>query len=327
MRPFDADQPDLANPYAAPEEPVPAEVVPEESAPSYQVRGPIRRWWALPLILFLATWASTLARGGLFRALEVGSEHGIGAGLAAGLVEGMKFAVPLMTILICHEMGHFLQARRYGVYASFPFFIPMPISPLGTLGAVIAMEPRIGDRKALFDIGITGPLAGLVPTLVFCVVGLHWSEYKVPPEGSLLFGDPLLFQWLTEVVLGPRPPGQDVFVHPMAFAAWAGLLVTSLNLIPIGQLDGGHILYALLGKKAHPVAIGLLLSAVLVVVFNLAVYGPWLLVIVLLIVLGPRHPPTQNDHVGLGPVRVLLGWLTLAFIVIGFTPQPIVGVG
>ncbi|MFW5693410.1 MAG: site-2 protease family protein, partial [Thermoguttaceae bacterium] len=303
------------------------ELVPEEPAPSSPVRRPIRRWWALPLILFVATWASTLARDGLFHALEVGSEHGIVAGLAAGLVEGMKFAVPLMTILICHEMGHFLQARRYGVYASFPFFIPMPLSPLGTLGAVIAMEPRIGDRKALFDIGITGPLAGLVPTLMFCIVGLHWSEYKVPPQGSMIFGDPLLFQWLTEAVLGPRPPGHDVFVHPMAFAAWAGLLVTSLNLIPIGQLDGGHILYALLGKRAHPVAIGLLLSAVLVVVLNLAVYAPWLLVIVLLIALGPRHPPTQNDHVRLGPVRVMLGWLTLAFIVIGFTPQPIVGVG
>ncbi len=325
MRPFDAEQPDPLSPYVPPAPPLLDAAMGDEAPPV--ARPPIRRWVALPLLLFVATWLSTLAAGGLSHAVQVGLESGLAAGLAAGLLEGAKFAVPLMTILMCHEMGHFLQARRYGVYASFPFFIPMPLSPLGTLGAVIAMEPRIGDRRALFDIGITGPLAGLVPTLVFCVVGLHWSEYKVPPEGSLIFGDPLLFQWLTESVLGPRPPGHEVLVHPMAFAAWAGLLVTSLNLIPIGQLDGGHILYALLGRKAHPVAIGLLLAAVLMVALNFAVYGPWLLVVVLLIALGPRHPPTRNDHARLGWVRVVLGWLTLAFIIIGFTPQPIVGVG
>ena len=327
MRPFDAEQPDPANPYAEPRAPILAEVVPEPAAPVLPPRRPIRRWVALPLFLFVATWLSTLIAGGLGHALAVAAESGIAAGLAAGLVEGMKFAIPLMTILVFHEMGHFLQARRYGVYASFPFFIPMPISPLGTLGAVIAMEPRIGDRKALFDIGITGPLAGLVPTVIFCVVGLHWSEYAVPPEGSLIFGDPLLFQWLTEWVLGPRPAGHEVFVHPMAFAAWAGLLVTSLNLIPIGQLDGGHILYALLRRKAHPVATGLLLSAMLLIAFNFALYGPWLLMLLLLVALGPKHPPTRNDHVRLGPVRTLLGWLTLAFIIIGFTPQPIVSLG
>lgn len=327
MRPFDAEQPDPANPYAEPCAPILAEAVPEPAAPVLPPRRPIRRWVALPLFLFVATWLSTLVAGGLGHALAVAAENGIAAGMAAGLVEGMKFAVPLMTILIFHEMGHFLQARRHGVYASFPFFIPMPISPLGTLGAVIAMEPRIGDRKALFDIGITGPLAGLVPTLIFCVAGLHWSEYAVPPEGSLIFGDPLLFQWLTESVLGPRPAGHEVLVHPMAFAAWAGLLVTSLNLIPIGQLDGGHILYALLRRKAHPVATGLLLSAMLLIAFNFALYGPWLLMLLLLIALGPKHPPTRNDHVRLGPVRILLGWLTLAFIIVGFTPQPIVSLG
>lgn len=333
MKIFDAEHPDPTNPpdpadlYAVPYAPILAELVPERAAPPAPPPRLVRRRVVLPLVLFVATWLSTLAAGGLMRAVEVAGQSGLGAGLFAGLLEGAKFAVPLMTILIFHEMGHFLQARRYGVHASFPFFIPMPFSPLGTLGAVIAMEPRIGHRKALFDIGITGPLAGLVPTLVFCVVGLHWSEYAVPPPGSLIFGDPLLFQWLTEWVLGPRPPGHEVFVHPMAFAAWAGLLVTSLNLIPIGQLDGGHILYALLRRKAHPIATGLLLAAAMLVVFNFAVYGPWLLIVLMLIVLGPKHPPTRNDHVRLGRFRILLGWLTLAFIVIGLTPQPIISAG
>jgi len=324
MKAFDAQQPEPARLQTAPPAPILAELVPEKGP---VLRRPVRRWVALPLFLFVATWLSTLAAGGGGQAVAVASERGLMAGLLAGLVEGAKFAVPLMIILMCHEMGHFLQARRYGVYASFPFFIPMPISPLGTLGAVIAMEPRIGDRKALFDIGITGPLAGLIPTLLFCVVGLHWSEYAVPAPQGWVFGDPLLFQWLTEWVLGPRPPGHEVFVHPMAFAAWAGLLVTSLNLIPIGQLDGGHILYALLRRRAYPVATILLVAALLLVVLNFALYGPWLLMLLLLIALGPKHPPTRDDNARLGPVRILLGWLALTFILIGFTPQPIISMG
>ena len=118
-----------------------------------------RRRWRLPLLLFVATCLSTLLAGG--------GDTGIVEGWRAGLLMGLRYAVPVMTILVCHEMGHFLQAYRYGVYASFPYFIPMPFPPLGTLGAVIAMEPRVGHRRALFDIGITGPLAGLVPTMIF----------------------------------------------------------------------------------------------------------------------------------------------------------------
>ena len=141
--------------------------------------------------------------------------------------------------LVCHEAGHFLQARRYGVYASFPYFIPMPIPPLGTLGAVIAMEARMGNRRALFDIGITGPLAGLVPTLIFYVLGIHWSHPAVaaPHPGELTLGAPYLFSKLTEVLVQPLPQGQYLDLHPVAFAGWVGLLITALNLMPIGQLD------------------------------------------------------------------------------------------
>ena len=229
-----------------------------------------------------------------------------------------------MTILLCHEMGHFIQAWRYGVYASLPYFIPMPFSPIGTLGAVIAMEPRMGHRRALFDIGITGPLAGLVPTLIFLVVGLRYSDIRVPAEGSMLFGDPWLFHFLAERILRPMSPGEEVFTHPMAFAGWVGLLITSLNLIPIGQLDGGHILYALLRRKAHKVATFLLLMATVLVVLNLRALSPWLLMLFLLFMMGPIHPPTADDEEPLGAFRTVLGWLTLAFIVVGFTPTPII---
>ena len=301
-----------------------AEWVPEPPAQYPPVAPPARRRVWLPLGLFVATCLSTLLAGSAEFGLSHLQELGPAEGLKLALLEGLKYALPVMTILVFHEMGHFLQARRYGVYASYPFFIPMPISPLGTFGAVIAMDARMGDRKALFDIGISGPLAGLVPTLVFCVVGLKLSKVVPAPEvpGGLTIGAPLLFQQISAWVLEPLQRGYVVDLHPMAFAGWVGLLITAINLIPVGQLDGGHVLYALLRTKAHRVATLLLLGAVAgVIMFGL--YG-WTLMLVLLMFMGPIHPPTANDNVPLGRWRILLGWLTLSFIVIGFTPTPIV---
>jgi membrane-associated protease RseP (regulator of RpoE activity) len=273
-----------------------------------------RRRWRLPLLLFVATCLSTLL---------VGME-GV-PGWSAALVAGLRYSVPLMTILLCHEMGHFLQARRNHVYASWPYFIPVPVPPLGTMGAVIAMEPRVGHRRALFDIGISGPLAGLVPTVIFCIWGLHQSTFvPIPREpGGLAFGSPILFQALAYWQLGPVPSGSMLGRDPMAFAGWVGLLITSLNLIPIGQLDGGHILYALLRKKAHKVATALLFSAVFLVVWKWESLGNWAPMLVLLFLMGPIHPPTADDDEPLGVRRYILGWLTLAFIFIGFTPMPL----
>jgi membrane-associated protease RseP (regulator of RpoE activity) len=258
-----------------------------------------RRRWRLPLLLFVATCLTTF------------------------LVGGLEYAVPVMVILICHEMGHFIQAQRYGVYASFPYFIPMPIPPMGTLGAVIAMEPRVGHRRALFDIGITGPLAGLIPTIIFLVIGLQHSYPAVPDRTQMLFGDPLLLRLLADWIVGPIPKGYELMVDPMAFAGWVGLLVTSLNLMPIGQLDGGHILYALLRRKAHKVATLLLWSALVLVIWQWDSLKSWTLMLVLLMIMGPIHPPTANDDEPLGIGRYILGWLTLGFIVFGFTPVPL----
>jgi membrane-associated protease RseP (regulator of RpoE activity) len=226
-----------------------------------------------------------------------------------------------MTILLCHEMGHFVQAWRYGVYASWPYFIPMPISPIGTFGAVIAMEARKGDRRALFDIGISGPLAGLVPTIIFLLVGLHYAEIKPIPLHADRIGDPLLLKLFAEWIKGPVPRGSDVILNPMLFAGWVGLLVTSLNLFPIGQLDGGHILYGLLRQKAYWVA-NILLAAAVVLSIRFELWH-WLpMLALLLFVVGPRHPPTADDDVPLGWFRHVLGWLTLALLPLGFTPVP-----
>jgi len=258
----------------------------------------IRRRVGVPVALFIATCLSTL------------------------LIGGWTYAVGLMTILICHEAGHFLQARRYGVYASLPYFLPMPIPPIGTIGAVIGMRANMGNRRALFDIGITGPLAGLVPTLIFCIVGLQLSELVSMPAGGGggSLGLPILFRVLAALMFEPPAAGQILSLHAMAYAGWVGLLITSLNLIPIGQLDGGHILYALLRGRAHRVASVLLLAAA-AAVLAFGLWG-WTLMLILLTLMGPKHPPTADDHVPLGIVRTMLGWAALAFVLIGFTPTP-----
>ena len=265
---------------------------PESIAPKFRQR--IR----LPIVLFAATCLSTCAVGGL------------------------AFSLALMTTLLAHELGHFLQARRYGVPASLPYFIPMPLSPIGTMGAVIVMAPGKGDRRTLFDIAVSGPLAGLVPALLFCVLGLHWSEVvqlSSQPAG-LTLGEPILFKLLGYLTFGPLAKGEDVALHPVAFAGWVGIFITALNLVPIGQLDGGHILYALLLRRAGRVAQALLMAAMIaVVVWG---YWGWTLMIVLLMLMGPVHPPTANDDLPLGTGRTILGWASLLFVLVGFTPTP-----
>jgi len=279
-----------------------------------------RRRWRLPLFLFIATCLSTLWVGTI---QDLMSFESLSGRWLEALTAGLWYAVPVMTILVCHEMGHFIQARRYGVRASLPHFIPIPLPPFGTFGAVIAMEPRVGGRRALFDIGITGPLAGLVPTLIFLVVGLHYS-HAAPLQGDgSVFGAPLLLQLMTRQIFGPLPPHYSIVMHPMAFAGWVGLFITSLNLIPIGQLDGGHVLYALLRRGAHQVATLLLFLAVFFVIWQWEYYKTWTIMVILLWMMGPIHPPTANDDEPLGLGRHVLGWLTLAFILVGFTPVPL----
>jgi membrane-associated protease RseP (regulator of RpoE activity) len=277
----------------APDDYVLAEVVPTDTAQLGPNEFPIT-----PVLLFLACCITTYWAGGWI------------------------YAAAVLGILLCHEFGHYVQARRYGVPASLPYFIPMPIGPIGTMGAVIGMRGHMGNRKALYDIGISGPLAGLVPTLICCVVGLYLSNVvpavATPNEPSL--GAPLLFHWLAPMVLGPIPPMHMIDLHPLAFAGWVGVFITALNLIPLGQLAGGHILYALLRKRAHIVAQVLLAAAMIGVI--LGGYWGWTLMILLLMLMGPRHPPTANDEVPLGAARTILGWATLCFVPIGFTPTP-----
>jgi Zn-dependent protease len=283
-----------------------AEVVePSSPLPAAQ---PYRLRWQLPLVLFLLTWGTTFLVG-------VSNHNSLGG--------GMQYALAVMTILTCHEMGHFIQTRRYRVPASLPFFIPIP-NLFGTMGAVIAMDPRVPNRKALFDIGSTGPFFGLLPTLICCYFGIlhggQWIDRSTIPPGHLVeLGDPLIVQWLAASLLGPAPENHILTIGPVATAGWVGLLITSLNLFPMGQLDGGHILYAILGRRAHPVA--RIVFAACVVGTIVYWYYWWGLMLGLIFFFGTEHGPTRHDDAPLGWPRTVLGWCLLAFVIIGFAPD------
>ncbi|MDO5554573.1 MAG: site-2 protease family protein [Planctomycetia bacterium] len=267
--------------------------------------------WTRPLLFYLITWLSTTWVGMI--------AYGNGT-----WASGLFFSIPLMTILTCHELGHYIQTRRYRVPASLPLFIPLPLPPFGTMGAIIRMDASIPNIKALYDIGISGPLAGLVPTLIFLVLGISLSSLEplVMEQGGILFGEPLLFYWVSSLFFDRSLPGMDLVLHPIGMAAWTGLFLTSLNLIPLSQLDGGHVFYALLKKKAGYFSLALFGTIGLVVI--LFAQWQWSLLLVLVAIFGVEHPPTCDDSPDLGRARKLLGWSTLAFILIGFTPTPII---
>ncbi|MCH2213402.1 MAG: site-2 protease family protein [Fuerstiella sp.] len=319
-----------------------------EAATKYRHRR--RRQLRLCIFLFLSTWVSTTLVGSGFVPLvalpgffDTELQETILADFSKGqispsdrnqvfsewysglLMQGFSYSIPLMLILLCHEMGHFLQAVRYRVPASFPFFIPLPIPPLGTMGAVIAQGRGAADRKQMFDIAVSGPLAGLFVTLPILYFGIEAShfEFEFLMAGRYVeFGEPLIIQWFITWIHGPTPNGQILVMHGMAHAGWVGIFVTALNLIPIGQLDGGHLAYTLLGKPAHWIAFAVVFAAAGYMIAT-GTYS-YILFLILILVMGMRHPPTRDDTVSLGTFRHVLGWLTLAFLLIGFTPTPIV---
>jgi membrane-associated protease RseP (regulator of RpoE activity) len=290
--------------------------------------GPIR--WRLPALLFLATLLSVFLSGAEQQLLGSDAEFGWLALLRA-LPRGWTLAIPLLAILVTHELGHYVAARIHRVPASLPYFIPLPlVSPFGTMGAVISMRERIRSRNALLDIGAAGPLAGMAVAIPVLVIGLAHSEVKPLTDHGWMEGQCLLYLLLKRLVLGPIPAGYDVFLTPTAFAGWAGLLVTALNLLPIGQLDGGHVAYALLGDRQHRVAVALHWALLAVFAYNLwafrelapgMVWAVWFaLLYVLRRVSGGNHPPTEPGP--LSPGRRVVAVVCLLLFVVLFMPTP-----
>jgi peptidase M50-like protein len=283
---------------------------------------------ALLLATCVSVFLSGLIPGDGIMAAAAGLEYALHAGnfwavLWEMLPNGIIYFAALMTILMSHEMGHYLQAKRYRVPANGPYFIPFPVTPIGTMGAVIIQGAGIADRKSMFDIAISGPLAGLIFAIPVTIVGVLKSKVaEVDPTGGvIIFNDPLIIQWISRWIHGPMPLHHELQLNAWLFAGWVGIFITALNLMPIGQLDGGHILYTLIGRRAHAVALGLLFAAMAYMIRTRQL--SYIAMVVLLFLAGPRHPPTADDGVPLGAGRMILGWLTLCFLFLGFTLDPV----
>lgn len=267
----------------------------------------------LHLILFILTLFSTLFFGALHAGVDLLKEP-------AKIYKGLPFSLTLMLILLSHELSHYFTSRKHGVKASLPYFIPAP-TIIGTFGAFIKMKSPIVTREALIDIGASGPIAGFIISVIATVIGLHMSEI-VPvaqAKGGLNLGDSLLFSSLAQMVLGVTPSNSDILLSPVAFAGWIGLFVTSINLIPVGQLDGGHIAYALLGEKQKFVSI---LLIIVMGFLGLLLWEGWAVWAVLLLILGIRHPPVLYWEVSLDRKRKFFGWFSAAMLVLTFIPVP-----
>jgi membrane-associated protease RseP (regulator of RpoE activity) len=243
--------------------------------------------------------------------------------LSVFLVGGPWLVLGLMSIMLAHEFGHYFACLYYGIDATLPFFIPFPVSLVGTLGAFIRIRAPFPHRRALFDVGIAGPLAGFVVTLPVLMFGLLEASWMPESQatGGLMLGEPLLFRWLSRLFLGPAPEGMTLVLGPLGLAAWFGLFLTALNLIPIGQLDGGHVTYALLRRGAHSLS-----RVAFLVCMALVYFGPsWLVWSILLLVLGRTHPATLDDYEPVGDGRVVVGLVGLVVLAICFVPDPIQG--
>lgn len=290
------------------------------------------------LFLFLATLFTTSVAG----AMQAGANPFIHMGLLASslrdpnsflsalqlvgrdltlISKGFPFSFSLMFILLTHECGHYIVSRKRGISATLPYFIPFPfLSPLGTLGAFIKMKSPVPNRRALLDVGASGPLAGFAVAIPAVIIGLKLSEVRphMPSQGISL-GSSLIFSFLSRLFVNADLQTHDIILHPVAFAGWIGILVTALNLLPVGQLDGGHVFYALFGKKHNVFAI-FTFGALMILGWQWQGWYFWALII---LIFGFRHPPLIDEFTPLGFKRKVIGAITIAIFILSFTPVPL----
>jgi membrane-associated protease RseP (regulator of RpoE activity) len=237
------------------------------------------------------------------------------------LLKGVPFSLAIMTILLGHEMGHYLTCRYYGIDVTLPYFIPFP-SLVGTMGAFIRIKSPIQHRAALLEMGIAGPIVGFVLAIPALIIALAKSGYIAPDQAGMGIGlgEPLIFKAMEAILGKTPPPGMTINLHPIGIAAWFGFFATALNLLPAGQLDGGHVSYALFGP-AHKRISQVLWFAL--IPLGLFYWQGWLLWTTVLLIIGLRHPATLDDSVPLSGRHTLLGWIALVMFVLCFTPIPI----
>ena len=272
-------------------------------------------------VLFLATGLTTVAAGAMQQGV-------IPWETPWQIYKGLPFSLTLLVILLSHEMGHYFMARYHNLDVSLPYFLPAPPIPflIGTLGAFIRIRSPILNKPALMDVGAAGPLSGTLVALPLLVLGLHLSDIQSVLSGAgempgIVLGESILFKIICWLTLGSLPDNLNIVMHPIAFAGWIGLLVTNINLIPIGQLDGGHVSYALFGDRSRQIAkvfYGLL------IIFGLTSWYGWLLWVVLLYFMGFAHPQPLEYWVPLDSKRRRIGYLTIAVFILTFMPAPFI---
>lgn len=265
------------------------------------------------LLLFVITFLTTIIAGAMQLGINIFEEP-----LRA--IEGLPFAATLMTILLVHEFSHYIASKKNNTEATLPYFIPAP-SIVGTFGAFIKMKSPIVTRKALIDIGASGPIAGFIVSVFACISGLSMSKVinLQQMEGGLSLGNSLLFSFLSWAALGVTPDEYDILLHPVAFAGWIGLFVTSINLLPIGQLDGGHISFAVFGEKHRNISIFMVLFLMFLGLFS---WEGWVLWSILMLILGIKHPPVIYWETPLSSNRRFISILCLIIFIITFVPYP-----
>jgi membrane-associated protease RseP (regulator of RpoE activity) len=297
----------------------PAEILFEQAPP--------QKFPWVNVALFGLTCLSTMVTGCLLNASFANSFADLSSFLKvifrspSVLLSGLPFSLAIMTILLAHEMGHYLTCRYYGIQATLPYFIPAP-TLVGTMGAFIRIKSPIQHRAALLEVGIAGPIAGFVLAIPALVIALAKSTFVAvaPPTGSSFeLGEPLIFKAFEAVMKRTPPPGMELNLHPIGFAAWFGFFATALNLLPVGQLDGGHVAYALFGESHKRISQAILLTLIPLGIFY---WQGWLLWSTVLLFLGMRHPITLDDSHPLSKRHLRLGWIGLAMFILCFTPMP-----
>lgn len=313
----------------------------EEQQPAREVVRPRPSRWRLPVILlvstfFSMTWAGIVAWSPteiLSVAYQQGSLFEVRRCMLANWVPGLLFSLSLTAILGAHELGHYFVTRLYRIQSSLPLFIPFPINPIGTCGAVILMDGRQADRKQIFDIGIAGPLAGLVLAIPIAAIGMMYESPLETRITSVQFGLPLIIQWLAEW-LSPSLVANgagitNAAMNPMLMAAWVGLLVTGLNMMPISQLDGGHVIFGIFGRRSAVISWIAYIGSILYMVYGVIQHGQpeFVLMLLLIPLMGISHPPSRNDNIELGWGRKVLGLTSLAIPLLCIPLRPILLLG
>lgn len=311
---------------------------------------PIERGYVMPVsrpatpvtrhvVLFVLTFITTTLVGA---ELYAGFLTGLDANATVKLpslpwlmLDGLWFSVSVLAILGVHEFGHYFACKYYRVDASLPYFIPLPFLIPGTLGAVIRIRQPIASKQQFFDIGIAGPIAGFVVIIPVLILGMSLSNVvTLPPDfQGVNFNEPLLFQFVEKLFFGSVPDGQAINLHPAGWAAWFGLLATALNLCPVGQLDGGHVSYAVFGRRSSNITIAVAAALIVLMIYSLVVlhtpsYLLWtVLVTGMLVIMGPHHPRALDEDRPLDATRLWLAAFAVFMLVVSFTPVPTSAIG